>query len=186
MDTIKDFATSGPVIKAVAKVHDITIPAVVPIVRAAGRSVSIVNHYSNQYDSCKKTNHSIAQCIVAGSSAFLTEQCHRAVGGMAIGSSVELAATGIGAIPATGLATIGYKVFSDGRKNGDIIHRRVLESFDGPKKPIIKLEKFIIPGVSGIIGEYKQSHKSKIYNPIFKKINVPQKFENKTNSYLRF
>jgi len=28
MDTIKDFTTSGPVIKAAAKVHDIAIPTI--------------------------------------------------------------------------------------------------------------------------------------------------------------
>jgi hypothetical protein len=156
MDIIKDFATSGPIIKAASNVHKIAIPIVVPVVRAAGRSVSIANHYGNQYNDCIDTDHTITQCVAAGSAAFLTESCHRAVGGLAIGSSVELAATGVGALPATALATVGYKIFLDGRDNGDIVHKCILDTIDEPKKPI-EVDKFIVMGIPGVIGDYKQT-----------------------------
>ena len=169
-DTIKDFATNGPVIRAVAKVHDMTVPVVVPIVRAAGRSAGIVTHYGTQYNDCLNADHSIPVCVTAGSAAFLTESAHRAVGGMAIGGSVELAATGVGVIPATALATAGYKVFADGRENGTVVHNTIVNTFD-PMIPEQKPEKFIIPGIAGVIGEFKQPDEFVVAKPNMEKMD---------------
>jgi hypothetical protein len=174
LQQLKDFVSSGPVIKAVAKVYDIQIPSIVPVIRAAGRSVSIADHYTDQYTDCRNSDHSSLECMVAGSAALLTESAHRAVGSMAIGTSVELAATGIGVLPATGLATAGFKVFTDSRDNGDLIHKHVLASFDD--KPLIKPEKFILMGIPGISGEYmgsdKTSNNTNISKPMFKKLSL--------------